>query len=55
MVKVDKYVFRIGDIAVTITCHLAGHRLFVAASASLNVNSNHSDNSNTCRRCQLLG
>ena len=24
-----------GDIAVTITCHLAGHRLFVAASATL--------------------
>jgi hypothetical protein len=49
MIKSNDYLSWIGeDIAVTITCHLAGHKLFVAGALRLRINSNLHDNSNTC-------
>jgi hypothetical protein len=36
------------NIAATDTCHLAGHRLFVAGERLLTISSNHRRNSNTC-------
>jgi hypothetical protein len=51
-VKMIDVFLVVRDIAVTVTCHMAGHKLFVAGSAMLKLNSNHFDNSNTYRRCQ---